>query len=162
MPLTRLGQVPGLQGSPVAHLFQHVRDVFRMVLLEIGEPFPAQPLIHPPSKQSMLIDRYQRSLVAPVLEHLSRSPQPAVEGIPVVVPEPGEEGHEMGPAEHVHRVELDKPDSAHNLAEVTDINPAAGSSLDQPLGGQHISPGLTSADLSHRTATLTGVPSSDT
>ena len=160
MALTRLGQVPGLQGPPLPHLSQHILDVLGMILLESDQPFPAQTLVHTPSKQTVMLGGDQRRFVAPVLEHLSRSPEPAVECIPVVEPKPGEEGHEMGPAEHIHGVELDKPDPTHNLAEVTDIDTAPRPSLGQTLGGERISPCLTAADPSHRTATLTGVPSS--
>ena len=67
----------------------------------------------------------------------------------------------MSPAENIHGVELDQPDTTHNLAEVPDINTPAGTSFDETLRRKGISPGLTAADPSHRTATLTGVASSD-
>ena len=67
----------------------------------------------------------------------------------------------MGSTEHIHRVQLDETDSVNNVAEVTDINPPGRAIAGETLGGKGISPGLTAADLSHRTATLTGVASSD-
>ncbi len=67
----------------------------------------------------------------------------------------------MRPAEDTHGVELDQPDTTHNLAEVPDINTPAGTSFNKTLRREGISPGLTPAYPSHRTATLTGVASSD-
>ncbi len=65
-------------------------------------------------------------------EHLPRAPQPAVERIPAVGTEPGEEGHVMGPREHVHRVELDQAHPTHHPTEMPDVHPTRGRGVGHP------------------------------
>ena len=91
--------------------------------------------------------------MTPVLKHLTGPPEPRIQGSAVVDPEPGEEGHVVGAAEDIDRVELDQADSIHDTPEMTHVDPACGPSVGEALGTQCNPAGLVDGELPHRRAT---------
>ena len=102
---------------------------------------------HAPAQQRMALDRVQRRLVAPVLEHLAAAPQPPAQGVAVVGPEPGEEHQLVAAGDHVDRVELHRGQPVEHPPEVAASTRPVGPRLGEALGGQRHPPGVAPAHL---------------
>ena len=146
-------QVGGPQRSPLTHLIEHLVQILGVLVLDPLQAAPLEVAVHSPSPQTVITNRDQRGLVTPVLEDLTRLPEPGVEGGAVVDAETGEEGHVVGAAEHIHRVELDESHPVHDPAEMTDVDAARRSGVGETLGAQRKAAGLVDGELSHRRAT---------
>jgi hypothetical protein len=72
----------------------------------------------------------------PVLEELTRSPQPAVQRLSVICAESREERQVVGPGDDIDRVELDHPDPGEHPSKVPHIDASAWSGVRETLGGE--------------------------
>ncbi len=107
----------------------------------------ALALIHAPAEQPVVLDRYQRRLVCPVLDQTTIDSAAAVGGDAVeqprvVGPESRKQGHVVGATEDIHRVELEQAEPAdggcdRGQARLSASGPRAGG---KALGGQRDAP----------------------
>ena len=79
--LTGVVEVGSLQRPPVTNLLQYLVQILGCSSSHLLDTGPIEGRVHPPSPQVVILDRDQRCLVAPVLQHLTRAPQPGVEGV---------------------------------------------------------------------------------
>ena len=151
-------EIGGLQRPPLPDFFENgiqVAGPGRQHLLGRG---PDVPPFHAPSKQSVVSHREYRRHVAPVLEHLPRPPYPIVEGVPVVGAKAGEEGQIVGPAEGVHRIELDDEGPIQHPPKMPDVDPAGRPGLGEALRGEGVTASLIDGDAAHGRARVTALP----
>ena len=91
-------------------------------------------LPHPVRDIRPAVHRRQRGFVNPVLEQLTRSPQPGVQRLSVVTAESRKEGQVVGPGDDIDRVELDHSDPGEHPTEVAYVDAPARRRVREALG----------------------------
>ncbi len=130
---------------PLGDLGQGRRHELGVLLDALPDPAPGVQAGHAPAQQRPALDRVERRLVAPVLEHLAALPQPAGQRLAVVGAEPGEEHQLVAAGDHVHRVDLHGGEAVEHPAEVAAVHPARRTGVGEALGGQRDPPGVAQA-----------------
>jgi ferredoxin len=141
-------ELPERDGTALVDCLEHalVEAGVRAQEAADARPRVALRLLHPPAQERVQLDREERCLVTPVLEHLPASPQPLRQGFARVRAEAGEEGQLVRAGEHVHRVDLHQADPLQDPTEVPPIDPTLRTGVVEALRLQGDAAGFRAAE----------------
>jgi hypothetical protein len=131
------------------HLGEHLVHQVGVAGRGLADAGPRVLLGHAPAEQRLALDRVERGLVTPILEHLAARPQPPGQSGPVVRAQAGEEDQLVAAGQHVDRVDLHGGQPVEHLAKVPAVDPPGGPAVAEPLRRQGDAPGVERRDV-HR------------
>ncbi len=136
-------------------------DVVAPLAREVGQALPGVARtgpVHAPAEQGLHLHRQQRGLMPPVFEQAGLlAPRLGLQQFARIGAQAREGRQVVGAGDHIHRVDLDRPQPLGQLAKLPPANLALRPRVREPLGGQGDAPGLAGGEVVTHPAKLAGV-----